>query len=74
MFNWILKINDRHELRFKSMLDAIKYAESNDLVGCTIEGPALSDKDIFSAVCEVEAAGFELSSDCFLASYDGKVN
>jgi hypothetical protein len=56
------------------MLDAIKYAESNDLVGCTIEGPALSDKDIFSAVCEVEAAGFELSSDCFLASYDGKVN
>lgn len=74
MFNWVLRINDRHELRFKSMLDAIKYAETNNIQGCSIEGPALTDKDIFSAVCEVEAAGFEIHADCFLASFDGKVN
>jgi hypothetical protein len=74
MFNWSLRLSSGHEIKFKSMLDAIKYAEDNKLVGCSVEGPALTDKDIFSAVCEVEAAGFEIHADCFLASFDGKLN
>jgi hypothetical protein len=74
MFNWVLKLHNGHEIKFKSMLDAIKHAEHHDIKDCTIEGPALTDKDIFSAVCEVEAAGFEIHADCFLASFDGKVN
>jgi hypothetical protein len=71
---WSLHLSHGHVIRFKSMKDAIAHAENNNLVGCTIEGPALSEQDIFMALSEVEAAGFEISSDCFLASFDGKVN
>jgi hypothetical protein len=72
--NWILRTNHGQILRFNSMVDAIRYAEQRDMKDCTVEGPALDEIDVFSAISEVEAAGFNIASECFLASFDGKVN
>lgn len=74
MFNWCLRLSNGYEIRFKSMMDAIKHAEDNKLHDCVVEGPALSEAAIMNEIKQVEAAGFNISADCFLANFDGKLN
>ena len=74
MFDWCLKLANGHELRFKSMIDAIHYAEHSDIKDCTIEGPMLTDSQIIKEIAAVERAGINITPDCFLGDFDGKVN